>query len=145
MSAALAEVSVVEEHQEEEESSEEVAGKSPHEEQCDEDQAFDSKVAHALIFFFGRSNIMPALQNEIDAASRLMLENDLNYFFAFVDRSWKDEVKQLRAFMPQESEEMRMSWLSRSGERLIRSFLREGIEHWQPEDTSDSFLLQAFF
>ena len=80
MSAAWAEEYGVQEHQEDEESSEEVAGKSPHEEQCDEDQAFDSKVAHALIFFFGRSNIMPALQNEIDAASRLMQENDLKFF-----------------------------------------------------------------
>jgi hypothetical protein len=97
MSATWAEVYGVQEHQEDEESSEEVAGKSPHEEQCDEDQAFDSKFAHALIFFFGRSNIMPALQNEIDAASRLMQENDLKFFYAFVDRSWKDEVNQLRA------------------------------------------------
>jgi hypothetical protein len=98
-------------------------------------QVSDSKVSvsDALALFFGGCNMTPALQHEIDTASKLMQENDLKAFFDFVDRKWKDEVKQVLSSVPKVTEEMRKAWLSESVGYLMRTFIKEGIEDWQPE------------
>jgi hypothetical protein len=141
MSTESVPATVVEDIQEEEETQETVGLKSPHEEPFDEadgsaseqTKVSESNVSASLALYFEGCNMTPALQHEIDTASKLMQEKDLKAFFDFVDRKWKDEVKQVLSGVPKVTEDMRLAWLSESVGYLIRTFIKEGIEDWQPE------------
>jgi hypothetical protein len=137
----VAEASVVEDMQEEEETQEAVGLKSPHEDPDNEadgsadehTKVSESNVSASLALYLEGCNMTPALQHEIDTASKLMQEKDLKAFFDFVDRKWKDEVKQVLSSVPKVTEDMRLAWFSESVGYLIRTFIKEGIEDWQPE------------